>query len=118
MGYYRENDNIHERTTRFPKHFIHFKDKYIHFGRRDFDEMFKTMINQRFKNHKSINTADDLAHFYYKNKVASDFSEEMRRSVKVMINGWKNSIQSEKYSRTMLSSMPVIRENMIIAVES
>lgn len=93
MGYYRENDNISERSTRFPKDFIHFKDKYVHFDREDFDEMVKTMIGRRFKNHESIKNADDLAHFYYKNKIASRFSEEMRRSVKVMINDWKNSIR-------------------------
>ncbi|MFX0009101.1 MAG: nitroreductase family protein [Candidatus Hermodarchaeota archaeon] len=70
-------------TTRFPKEYIVFSNQYSRLSASNFTDMFKndprTIVTKEVEN---------LGQEFYFGKLGSDFTIEMRRSVKVALKEW------------------------------
>jgi nitroreductase len=79
------NRDGREKTPRFSKHFVYFKDKYVRINIKDFEAEFL----DRYKDGKNLfKETKNIGQFIYLRKTGSDFAAEMRRSVKVAISDW------------------------------
>jgi FMN reductase (NADPH)/FMN reductase [NAD(P)H] len=83
FGYPKEKSLLKELKPRFSQQYIHFKNEYKQLNKDDFKEMFKT----RKLNHYSANAINFGQHMYTK-KFIADFTVEMNRSVKKVIQEW------------------------------
>lgn len=74
-------------VPRFPEDAVYFKGKYKRLDEDGFEQMFRDRI-KRLQESGWVKNAENIGqHFYFK-KTGSDFSREMRRSVKVAIKQW------------------------------
>lgn len=81
----RDDRETREKTPRFSEHFMYFKNKYNHVDIREFESEFL----ERFKDRKDLfKDASNIGRLLYLRKTGSDFSAEMRRSVKVALKDW------------------------------
>ncbi|MHA2395482.1 MAG: nitroreductase family protein [Candidatus Thorarchaeota archaeon] len=81
----REDRDNREKTPRFSEHFVYFKNKY----KRVNIEEFEAEFTDRFKDRKDIfKDAPNIGQVMFRRKTGSEFAAEMRRSVKVAIDGW------------------------------
>jgi nitroreductase len=83
IGYPRPEINPPLKTKRFPQEFIVHKDRYHRLDGQELDAMFKDSHRSRM-----IEGASNYGQDFYLRKFASDFSVEMSRSVKKMIESW------------------------------
>ncbi len=83
FGYPKQDPSKRILTPRFPKKFIHFTDTYKRFNKEGFTEMF-----QNYEKETLLQNAENLGQDYYLRKTGSAFSQEMSRSVKVMLRDW------------------------------
>jgi len=83
FGYPKQDPSKRILTPRFPKKFIHFSDTYKRFNKEDFTEMFRN-----YEKETLVQNAENLGQDYYLRKTGSAFSQEMSRSVKVMLRDW------------------------------
>jgi FMN reductase (NADPH)/FMN reductase [NAD(P)H] len=85
MGYPKESTRPLKQTGRFGQEFIHFKNRYQRLDGIKLDEMFK--------GYHRPHLADGAANFgqdNYIRKFSADFSIELTRSVRKMIECWNN----------------------------
>jgi len=81
----REDRESREKTPRFSEHLVYFKDKYKHADMKEFETEFAN----RFKDRKDLlKDVANIGQAMYLRKTGSDFSTEMRRSVKVALRDW------------------------------
>jgi len=88
LGYYPENFKrvVHDR---FDSKFIISEEKYHHLNDVALKEMF-ALREANFKEKNRFNAAN-FGQFNYFRKTGTEFSDEMTRSVKVMLESWKKN---------------------------
>jgi nitroreductase len=86
FGYFKESYPAQTPRPRFDQKFIHFKDQYQRISPEGFREMFDHL--ERDSNNRFLENAKNFAQHHYLRKTDADFSEEMRRSVKVALKDW------------------------------
>ncbi|MNN06727.1 FMN reductase [NAD(P)H] [compost metagenome] len=84
MGYYPGNYN-RIIQPRFDRKYIVFNEEYNRLKDEDFADMFKDKKVAK----ENIYKAENFGQYMYGRKIGSDFSKEMTRSIKVMLENWK-----------------------------
>lgn len=73
-------------TSRYSKDFIIYKNNYRHLTEEEFEYLnSKATI---LKNNKFLPGCNNEALHMYKRKITSEFTQEMRRSIRVTIDTW------------------------------
>ncbi len=83
FGYPKGNKEKIPLTSRYPKKFIHFQNKYKSLNMQELSEMFEN-DNRKIVEKRATNLGQDV----YLRKTGADFSIEMRRSVKEALKVW------------------------------
>jgi len=83
----REDRDAREKTSRFPPHFVYFKDKYSSVDNKEFETMLMSKYGQT---DRFFDGAQNIGQGIYLRKTGSAFSAEMRRSVKVALKDWSD----------------------------
>ncbi len=83
FGYPKGSKDKIPLTSRYPKRFIHFQNKYKRLNERELSEMFQH-DNRKIVEKRAKNLGQDV----YLRKTGADFSIEMRRSVKAALKVW------------------------------
>ncbi len=91
FGYPKSINKNPKLTRRFDEKYIHFHDEYKRFKKEDFDEMFKTSIEEFNKMEKKPEGVENYGQRFYLFKTGSDFAAEMERSVKIAIKDWNEA---------------------------
>jgi len=89
FGYPTAGQQRRKMTTRFDRKFIVFQDKYRRLGDPEFEEMFAEEEGRIFKNAAEVKGAASVGQVVYRRKFAADFTLEMQRSVRVMLESWR-----------------------------
>ena len=87
FGYPTQQQKDRQMTTRFDEKFIVFENQY----RRLSDDELAEMFAERAKSlpqGKAMEGIDNYGQYFYQRKVGSDFSVEMSRSARVMLERW------------------------------
>jgi FMN reductase (NADPH)/FMN reductase [NAD(P)H] len=79
---------LQKRTARFDRQFIVHRDRYQHFSVEELDEMFIPFGSKSFEHHPYPNGAQNIVQHNYIRKFTADFSIEMNRSVRAMLDSW------------------------------
>jgi nitroreductase len=88
FGYPTPQQMEREQTSRFQEKFILFKNQYRQFSAEDFDEMFRETHAQMFRGREEVLGARNVGQLIYTRKFNADFSKEMSRSVRAILNAW------------------------------
>jgi FMN reductase (NADPH)/FMN reductase [NAD(P)H] len=83
LGHPLREQNEKNRRTRFAREFIVYKDTYKRLSGEDFKRMYAPLGPATNKD------AENIGQSIYLRKTDADFSREMVRSVKVMLDNWK-----------------------------
>ncbi len=85
MGHYPEKRPVVK--SRFDKKYIVHQDSYSRLG----EEELKTMLSDFSKKFPSDNiyNAENMGQFMYARKTGADFTREMARSIRVMLENWQ-----------------------------
>lgn len=83
LGYPHPASSTRPRTTRFEQKFIHFKNTYKRLNTDELEAMFRDSSRPRL-----VEGAANFGQDFYLRKFAADFSVEMTRSVREMIECW------------------------------
>lgn len=86
FGYFKDSYLTQTPRPRFDQKFIHFKDQYQRISQEGFKEMFEHLEGD--SNTRFLENAENFAQHHYLKKTGADFSEEMRRSVKIALKDW------------------------------
>jgi FMN reductase (NADPH) len=87
LGYYPK-DTKRMIRPRFDRKHIVFNDSYKRLSSEDFNDMFKD--KQQLVASNNAFKAENFGQLMYARKTGSEFSKEMTRSVKLMLENWKN----------------------------
>jgi hypothetical protein len=88
FGYPTQQQKEREQTTRFAEKFIVFENQYRRLNQEEFSEMFRERQEQTFKNRKESGGVSNIGQLVYTRKFNADFSKEMNRSVRAILNAW------------------------------
>lgn len=88
FGYPTRQQRGRELTPRFDKKYIVFEDRYSRFGREELEEMYRERQEQVFGARTDIKDARNIGQMMYTKKFDSEFSREMTRSVRAMVQTW------------------------------
>ena len=88
FGYPTKQQQKRVLTQRFDEKFVVFKDRYRHFGKEAFENMYQERHAQMFGERKEIKGARNVGQMMYQRKFDSDFAHEMNRSVQTMLQTW------------------------------
>ncbi len=88
LGYYPEGYSIPLRD-RFSHEYIVFEEKYNELSKEDIQEMFKDRDKLFVSENKY--KAENYAQYHYNMKVKSEFSKEMTRSIKLVLDEWSGN---------------------------
>ena len=77
------------KTPRFGREFILFKNRYKLLDEETLSRMFQPLEDQHAREGWSLDGARNIGQNNYQQKFIADFSIEMNRSVKAMLNNWK-----------------------------
>jgi hypothetical protein len=77
------------RSPRFGKEFIVYKDSYQRLSGEDFDRMYGPLESPKGEPRQFYQGAQNIGQAMYLRKTSADFSLEMARSVKIMLENWK-----------------------------
>ncbi len=86
LGYPTVAQKERKQTIRYDKKHIVFKNKYEMRTKENFEDMYS---NEHYKNIQYLKNAENFAQHMYIKKYMSDFTEEMRRSIKEALKDWK-----------------------------
>jgi len=86
FGFFKDSYPAQTPRPRFDQKFIHFKDQYQRVSPEGFKEMFDHL--EKDSNTHLLENAENFAQHHYLRKTGADFSEEMRRSVKIALKDW------------------------------
>lgn len=89
FGYPNKSDKSLRKTSRFEREFIHFKNQYKRLGDEDLSRMFQPLEDLNTRGGLPLDGARNIGQNNYQRKFIADFSIEMNRSVKAMLNNWK-----------------------------
>jgi nitroreductase len=90
FGYPTEQQLQREMTLRYDQKYILFENKYRQLKGDDFDGMFSSQQEQAFHGRDEVLGARNLGQLIYTRKFNADFSKEMTRSVRAILNNWIN----------------------------
>ncbi len=88
LGYYPEGYSIPLRD-RFNQEYVVFEEKYNDLTEKDIEEMFMDR-DKLFVSENKYN-AKNYAQYHYNMKVKSQFSKEMTRSIKLVLDEWSGN---------------------------
>jgi nitroreductase len=88
FGYPTEQQKARRQTDRFDRRFIVFQDKYQRLDKDDFAEMFGDIEEGFARRSEKAEGIDNLGRAMYARKFSADFSKEMSRSVRAMLQAW------------------------------
>ena len=88
LGYPTETQAARQQTGRFGRDFIVFNNRYRHLNTHEFERMFQAEHQRAFKDSADVNGASNIGQLTYRRKFAADFSIELNRSVKAMLEKW------------------------------
>jgi nitroreductase len=77
------------RSTRFDPEFVVYKDAYRRLNSEDFKRMYGLLESPAGEPRQYYQGAENIGQAMYLRKTAADFSLEMVRSVKAMLDNWK-----------------------------
>lgn len=95
FGYSKSTVSPKDRKllSRFPQHCIHFTNHYQTQSGKDFDEMFSSWKENFQGVMKENPDIENLGQLMYFRKTGADFSKEMARSVKKVIEEWISPLE-------------------------
>ena len=79
---------LQKQTARFDRKYIVHQDRYQRFSEDELDEMFLPFGSKSFEQHPYPNGAQNIVQHNYIRKFTADFSIEMNRSVRAMLDSW------------------------------
>lgn len=85
LGYY-EDDHIKRKVNRFDREYIVFDEKYKRLSNEDFDKMYSE--KEKLVAPNNIFNAGNFGQMIYARKLGSEFSKEMARSAKLILDTW------------------------------
>jgi len=88
FGYPTKQQQKRTLTQRFDKKFVVFNDRYSHFDKEAFKDMYRERHAQMFGDKKELKGALNVGQMMYQRKFDSDFAHEMNRSVQTMLQAW------------------------------
>jgi hypothetical protein len=94
FGYPTQQQIERDMTSRFDKRFITFENQYRRLSTGDFDEMFEE-LGKSLPKGKIMEGIDNPSQLMYLRKFSADFSVEMSRSVRAMLEVWTGQGNSE-----------------------
>ncbi len=86
FGYPKQGLSSKKLIERFDRKFIVHKDTYLHLDPQQLEEMIKPVVERNGV--RNVPGANNLGQSIYLRKFISDFSVEMSRSVREMIQNW------------------------------
>ena len=89
FGYPTREQHERPQTPRFGKEFIVFEDRYRRLGAGEFEEMYRERAERLRKSSEEGGGGANIAQRMYLRKFNADFSKEMSRSVRAMLQAWK-----------------------------
>ncbi len=89
FGYPTQHQRERPLTPRFAQRFIVFENDYRRLDEDEFSEMFADMQERMRKGGEKPEGVRNYGQLMYFRKFDADFSREMRRSVRVMLQAWK-----------------------------
>ena len=89
FGYPTQQQKEQPYTPRFDEKFIVFENQYRRLGKDEFDEMFAE-CQSRLPTGRSMQGITTIGQATYMRKFSSDFSTELRRSVREIMKEWMN----------------------------
>lgn len=87
FGHPTQQQKDREMTTRFDSKFIVFENRYHRLDKPEFEEMFAEREAARVKGH-TADGAQSVGQATYLRKFNADFTKEMTRSVKLILQEW------------------------------
>lgn len=88
FGYPTLQQKERQPTSRFQEKFICFENQYRQLTREDFEEMFRGTHAQTFHGREEVMGARNVGQLIYTRKFNAEFSKEMNRSVRAILNVW------------------------------
>lgn len=88
FGYPTLQQKERQPTSRFQEKFICFENQYRQLTREDFEEMFRRTHAQTFHGREEVMGARNVGQLIYTRKFNAEFSKEMNRSVRAILNVW------------------------------
>ena len=88
FGYPSKEQKERERTERFGEEFIVFKNRYRRLGEDKFKEMYASMNERLMAGNADMRDQPNVGISMYKRKFSAEFSVEMRRSVRAILDAW------------------------------
>jgi FMN reductase (NADPH)/FMN reductase [NAD(P)H] len=88
IGYPTQGQIDREKTSRFDSNFIVFENQYKRFEPSDLKTMYSQRHVEMFKDRDEIEGARNVGQRMYWRKFDSDFSREMSRSARAMLDAW------------------------------
>jgi nitroreductase len=88
FGYPTEQQRARRQTERFDRKFIVFEDKYERLGAEELAGMFGEMEAGFARRSEKPEGIDNFGQAMYARKFSADFSKEMSRSVRAMLQAW------------------------------
>jgi len=88
FGYPTEQQKDRRLTERFDRNYVVFQDQYRQLTPEDFDAMYAARHAQVFGDRESLKGAVNVGQLMYRRKFASEFSQEMSRSVRAILKSW------------------------------
>jgi len=88
FGYPSKEQKEREQTERFGEEFILFKDRYRRLGEDEFKEMYAGMHERMTAGSATLRDQPSVGISMYKRKFSAEFSVEMRRSVRAILDAW------------------------------
>jgi len=88
FGYPTRAQKDRERTSRFDREFIYYKNRYRRLGGDEFNGMFAEMHEQRMTAKVKNAGITNVGELMYTRKLGSDYATEMSRSVRAMLKAW------------------------------
>ncbi len=91
FGYPTRSQMQRAMTPRFDRMFIVFPNRYRRLGQADFDEMVRDAQERFLKNPDHPKDIENVGQGMYLRKFNADFSVEMTRSVRAILQAWEAS---------------------------
>jgi len=88
FGYPTKQQMERPLTPRFRQDFIVFENEYRALDGREYKEMFRPMQDEMARGGPKPEGIENPGQMMYIRKFSADFSKEMRRSVRVMLQSW------------------------------
>lgn len=88
FGYPTKEQKEREQTERFGEEFILYKDQYTRLGEDEFNEMYTGMQERMTAGSVEMHDQSNVGIRMYKRKFSAEYSVEMRRSVRAILDAW------------------------------